>query len=119
MFGSILKDTVNNVKGAHAAILMGFDGIPVDMYTGGEDSDSDIEAIGMEFSVLLKEIQSAAQQLEAGNANEITVRTEKLSTIMRVLNDEYFLAIAVDANGNLGKARYLLRMAVPKLLEAL
>lgn len=117
MFGSILKDTVNNVKGAHAAILMGFDGIPVDAYTG--NSTSDIETIGMEFSVLLREIQSAAVQLEAGNANEITIRTEKFSTILRILNDEYFLAITVDSDGNLGKARYLLRMAVPKLLAVL
>ena len=117
MFGSILQDTVENVKGAHAAILMGFDGIPVDAYTG--NADSDIESIGMEFSVLIKEIQSAAQQLEAGRANEITIRTEKFSTILRILNDEYFLAIAVGADGNLGKARYLLRMAVPKLLEVL
>lgn len=117
MFGSILKETVNSVKGARAAILMGFDGIPVDAYTG--DSNSDIESIGMEFSVLLKEVQSAAHQLEAGAANEITIRTEKFSTILRILNDEYFLAIAVSADGNLGKARYLLRMAVPKLLEVL
>ena len=117
MFGSILKDTVDNVKGAHAAILMGFDGIPVDAYTG--DSDSDIESIGMEFSVLIKEVQSAAEQLEAGAADEITIRTEKFSTILRVLNDEYFLAISVGADGNLGKARYLLRMAVPRLLAAL
>ena len=117
MFGTILKDTVENVKGARAAILMGFDGIPVDAYTG--DTDSDIESIGMEFSVLIKEVQSAAQQLEAGRTDEITIRTEKFSTILRILNDEYFLAISVDANGNLGKARYLLRMAVPKLLETL
>ncbi|MBN2340872.1 MAG: roadblock/LC7 domain-containing protein [Deltaproteobacteria bacterium] len=117
MFGSILEETVTSVKGARAAILMGFDGIPVDAYTA--DSDSDIESIGMEFSVLLKEVQNAAAQLEAGSANEITIRTEKFSTILRILNDEYFMAIAVAANGNLGKARYLLRMAGPKLLEVL
>lgn len=117
MFGTILEDAVKSVKGAHAAILMGFDGIPVDAYTG--DSDSDIESIGMEFSVLLKEVQNAAEQLEAGSANEITIRTEKFSTILRILNDEYFLAVAVAADGNLGKARYRLRMAVPQLLEIL
>lgn len=117
MFGSILEETVKGVKGAHAAILMGFDGIPVDAYTGNPDSD--IESIGMEFSVLLKEVKNAAQQLEAGDANEITIRTEKFSTILRILNEDYFLAIAVASDGNLGKARYLLRMAVPKLLEVL
>jgi hypothetical protein len=40
-------------------------------------------------------------------------------TLMRLINDEYFVALAIEPTGNLGKARFLLRMQVGKLLENL
>ena len=113
MFGSKLEEAVRAIKGGHSAILMGFDGIPVDMFTTNEDVD--IETVGMEFSVLLKEVRKAAEMLDAGDAEELTVRTDKLVTVLRIINDEYFVSIALDPGGNLGKARYLLRVLAPQL----
>jgi predicted regulator of Ras-like GTPase activity (Roadblock/LC7/MglB family) len=112
MFGTKLEETVKGVAGGKAAIVMGFDGIPVDQFTA--DVDQDIETLGMEFSVLLKEVRKAAELLDAGVAQELTVRTEKLSTILRVINDEYFVALAIAPDGNLGKGRYLLRVIAPE-----
>jgi predicted regulator of Ras-like GTPase activity (Roadblock/LC7/MglB family) len=117
MFSNKLEETVKSVAGGKAAILMGFDGIPVEQYTG--ESGEDIETIGMEFSVLLKEVRKAAEMLDAGAAQELTVRTEKMSTILRVVNDEYFVALALAAGGNLGKARYLLRVIAPEFSREL
>jgi predicted regulator of Ras-like GTPase activity (Roadblock/LC7/MglB family) len=117
MFGTKLEDAVKDVSGGQAAILMGFDGIPVDMYTG--ESQLDIETVGMEFSVLLKEVRKAAEMLDAGAAEEVMVRTEQMSTVLRVVNEEYFLAMAVSAGGNLGKARYLLRLLAPEMRREL
>jgi predicted regulator of Ras-like GTPase activity (Roadblock/LC7/MglB family) len=117
MFGTKLEETVKNVTGGKAAILMGFDGIPVDQFTA--DEDQDIETLGMEFSVLLKEVRKAAEMLDAGAAEELTVRTEKLSTILRVVSDEYFVALALTPDGNLGKARYLLRIIAPEFKREL
>jgi len=117
MFGTKLEDTVKGVSGGRAAILMGFDGIPVDMYTG--ESTLDIETVGMEFSVLLKEVRKAAEMLDSGAAEEVMVRTEQMSTVLRVVNDEYFLAMALDRLGNIGKARYLLRVLAPEMRREL
>jgi len=117
MFGQKLEEAVKDVSGGRAAILMGFDGIPVDMYTG--ETELDIETVGMEFSVLLKEVRKAAEMLEAGSTEEVTVRTEQMATVLRVINDEYFLALALDTMGNLGKARYLLRLLAPELRREL
>ncbi len=111
MFGKKLEETVDGVAGGTAAIVMGFDGIPVDAFS--KSPETDMETIGMEFSVLLKEVRKAAEMLDAGSAEELTVRTEKMSTILRIINDEYFVAIALAPDGNVGKARYLLRMLVP------
>ncbi len=112
MFGTKLEDAVNGVAGGQAAILMGFDGIQVDSF--GLDEQLDIETVGMEFSVVLKEVRKAAELLEAGSAEEMTVRTNKMTTVMRVVNKEYFLALALNADGNLGKARYVLRVLAPE-----
>lgn len=117
MFSAKLEDAVTKVSGGHAAILMGFDGIPVDSFT--QNPEADIETIGMEFSVLLNEVRKAAELLDAGTARELTVRTDKMSTILRIINDEYFVAIALGADGNLGKARYLLRLLAPEFAEEL
>ena len=40
-------------------------------------------------------------------------------TLIRVLNDNYFVALTMDPDGNFGKGRFLLRVTAPKLLEEL
>jgi predicted regulator of Ras-like GTPase activity (Roadblock/LC7/MglB family) len=117
MFKDRLKNAVDNVQGGEAVILMGFDGIPVDSYEAG--TGLDIETVGMEFSVVLKEVRKAADMLESGQANEMTVRTDKLAAVLRVVNDGYFLAMALSPEGNVGKAKYLLRVLGPDLSEDL
>jgi hypothetical protein len=42
-----------------------------------------------------------------------------MTTLIRLLNDEYFVVVALQPSGNIGKARYLLRISAPKLLEKL
>ncbi|MFT5358330.1 MAG: putative regulator of Ras-like GTPase activity (Roadblock/LC7/MglB family) [Polyangiales bacterium] len=118
MFKEILKDVVDNTEGGVASLLMGFDGIPVDQYVR-EGEGFDVETVGMEYSVILKNIRNAAQMLEAGDAQEVSVQAERVTTVIRLLNDEYFLAIALRPSGNLGKARFLLRTRGTKLLSDL
>ena len=115
MFSDILGKAVDRVHGAEAAILMGFDGILVDMFNGKEIFD--IESMGMEFSVLLREVRNAAELLNAGEASEMTIRTDKLLAVLRVVNTEYFVAMALTPDGNIGKARYVLRTLAPNILN--
>ncbi len=120
MFREVLQDVVERTEGGVAGLLMGFDGIPVDAYV--RDSGGlpvDVETVGMEYSVILKDIRKAAELLEAGLANEISIQAEKLTTVIRVLNDEYFVAVTLRPDGNYGKARFLLRTAGSKLLSEL
>ena len=118
MFKEILKDVVDNTEGGVASLLMGFDGIPVDQYVR-EGEGFDVESVGMEYSVILKNIRNAAEMLEAGDAREVSVQAERVTTVIRLLNDEYFVAIALRPSGNLGKARFLLRTRGTKLLSDL
>jgi predicted regulator of Ras-like GTPase activity (Roadblock/LC7/MglB family) len=117
MFGDILGNAVSTVQGANAAVLMGFDGILVDLFNGKEGESVDIESMGMEFSVLLREVRNASELLNAGAANELTIRTDRLLAVLRVINDEYFVAMALSPEGNIGKARYVLRTMAPKIIS--
>jgi hypothetical protein len=42
-----------------------------------------------------------------------------MSTLIRVINDNYFVAVTLSPDGNLGKARFLLRLAAPRLRDEL
>ena len=47
--------------------------------------------------------------LDAGDAREVAIKTERMTTVIRLINEEYFVAIAIKPSGNVGKARFLLR----------
>jgi predicted regulator of Ras-like GTPase activity (Roadblock/LC7/MglB family) len=118
MFQAVLKEVVDGTEGGLATLLMDFEGIAVDSYTK-PGSPFDITTIGAEFSVVLKSIQRAAQMLEAGETAEVAIQAEKVVTLIRVVNSTYFVAFSMAPDGNLGKARYMLRTRVPLLLKEL
>lgn len=116
MFQEVLKDVVDRTEGGIAGLVMGFDGITVDSYVDPEAAGSfEVETVGMEYSVILKEIRKAAEMLDAGSAREVAIQAERLTTVIRLINDEYFVALAIKPDGNYGKARFLLRTSASKL----
>jgi len=118
MFHAHLKRLVDGTEGGLAGLLMGFDGIAVETYTV-ESSPSgpapDINTIGMEFSFILGQVRKATEILEVGGVQEVTIRAERMTILIRVVSHEYFVALAIRAEGNFGKGRYLLRVVTPKL----
>ena len=119
MFQDLLKDVVSRTEGGLAALVMGLDGISVDAFIAEGDAPVEVENVGMEYSVILKEIKRAAELLDAGSAREVSIQAEKMTTVIRMINDDYFVAIALRPDGNYGKARFLLRMNAPKLASEL
>src|SRR5262245_63921409 len=118
MFKEALQSVVDGTDGGLAGLLMDFEGIAVESYAK-EESPLDVEAVGAEVSVLVKAIQRATEMLDAGETKEVAFRSEKMATLVRVLNANYFIALALAPEGNLGKARFLLRTAAPKLAAEL
>jgi predicted regulator of Ras-like GTPase activity (Roadblock/LC7/MglB family) len=120
MFQEILKNVVDRTEGGIAGLVMGNDGITVDSYIRDDtDVALEVETIGMEYSVILKEIRKAAEMLDAGQAREVTIQAERLTTVIRFINDEYFVALAMKADGNYGKGRFLLRTSAAQLAQDL
>lgn len=118
MFREMLQDLVERTDGATAGLLMASDGIAIDQYSKVE-GPFDVESVGMEYTVVLKGMQRAAEMLDTGATNEMSVKTERLTTVIRLLTDEYFVALTLEPGGNVGKARYLLRVNAPELIENL
>jgi predicted regulator of Ras-like GTPase activity (Roadblock/LC7/MglB family) len=118
MFKDQLRDIVDKTDGGIASLLMDSSGIALESYSR-DDAPFDITTIGVEFSVVVGSIKRATAMLEAGSAHEVSIGTDKMITLIRMLSDTYFLALALRPDGNLGKGRFLMRTAAPKLLADL
>ena len=112
-FRSILRSIVEECGGGLGAVLMGADGIPIEEYVIDRIPEGplaeDIGSAGVEFSRILDEIRKAADALGGGAVNETVVSLARMSLVFRPIDGETFLALVLAADGNLGKARYLIR----------
>ncbi len=114
----ILKDIVENVSGGVGAVVMGYDGIPIDEYVINEAS-FDIPLLAVEYATVMKEIKRTVDVLKIGEMEEISINTNCLRAVIRVIDEELFVVLAVGSEGNYGKGRYLLKLKAPKLREYL
>jgi predicted regulator of Ras-like GTPase activity (Roadblock/LC7/MglB family) len=115
-FRESIEKLLNGIEGAVSCALMGFDGITVDISSkeaaaGGPD----IQTLSMEFAHLIAQARRTLESVDAGALEEFTLRTDKMTLVVRLLTPEYFLACAILPTGNLGKARYLMRLSAPAL----
>lgn len=114
-----LQKIVDSTPGARAAILMGFDGIAVAQYTTPEAEDFDIEIMATELSVRFMELRTAASSLEMGKLSDIAIQAEYGTVLVRVLSDEYFVAVLLERAGHFGKGRWVLRSTARALVSEL
>ncbi len=114
-----LESVVTQVDGAIACSVMGFDGIAVETYQAPQSADlaSSIELTSawIEYGNALSQLKSGAELLKTGQVSEVSVNTEKVITLMRMVTPEYFVVLGLKPEGNYGKGRYVLRVTAPKL----
>ncbi|MBM4376594.1 MAG: hypothetical protein FJ095_16040 [Deltaproteobacteria bacterium] len=118
MFQALLQDLVESTEGGLASIVMDLDGITLESYTRSGES-VDIKTIGIELTLVLRSAHQAATMLELGAAEELSFATNALTIVVRMMTASYFVAIALESGGNLGRARYLLRAHMPEFVGEL
>ena len=112
-FSEALKETVEKVDGAVAAMIIASDGIPVDEYVSAKLID--LTGLGAEASAMIRDIGYAAENLGLGEAREFSIISDMCGIIMRKINNDYYLALVIKPEGNYGKGRFVLKNMVPKI----
>ncbi len=116
MFNEEIQAVVSRMDGlAIGCILMDREGITLAKVGKDPDPSMDAETLGMEYSVMLKSAKKTADMVNAGAVNELFVRNEKFTTLIFIVNEEYFIALFVKPGGNMGKGRLLLRAAASRV----
>jgi len=114
-----LESVVTQVDGAVACSVMGFDGIAVETFQAPQAADFasqvELSSAWVEYGNALSQLKTGAELLKAGAVAEVSINTEKLVTLMRMVTPEYFVVLALKPEGNYGKGRYVLRITAPKL----
>src|SRR5258706_7553528 len=105
MFKEAIRDVVEGTDGGLAGILMDFEGIAVDSYVKGDLFD--INAVGAEYSVILKSIQRATESLEAGGPRRVADQSAKGTTLLRNTNAQDLLPLTLSPHRHLGHGRQL------------
>ena len=122
-FASILQEIVDECGGGLAAALMGADGIPIEQVeTSGEPRESlkdGVDVLGVEFGRILDEIGKASDSVGGGVLEEVSVRLANFWVLMRVVDEETYLVLAIEPDGNAGKARFLMRRQLMALRDEL
>jgi predicted regulator of Ras-like GTPase activity (Roadblock/LC7/MglB family) len=120
-FAEILSRIVDGTPGALAGAIMGRDGIPVEEYERVRGR-VDLTAVAVEFERVLDQASKVAGALfgrDQGGLEEVVLATRSQQLLFYYIDDEYFLVIALERTGSLGKARYLIRSVLQSLQEEL
>lgn len=115
-----LQAIVNGLPGALVATLMGSDGIQVESYEAtalATEEGLDVSSLMVEFSSTMSQVHRTGELFAAGKLTELLIRSERLTTLLRPLTSEYFVAVAMKPVGSPGKGRYLLRVHGAKLVD--
>lgn len=112
-FSDVLKEAVDKVDGAVAAMILASDGIPVQEYV--IEKLIDLTGLGAEASAMIRDVGYAAENLGLGQAREFSIVSDTCGIIMRKITDEYYLSLVIKPEGNYGKGRYVLKTMIPKI----
>lgn len=108
-FREALAQLVDGTPGARAAVIMGSDGIAVEEYHAG-DPPIDLATTAVECQRILEEARKVVGLLgdSGGDLEQLMLQTGDHQLLFHPIDDEYFLVLALNRGGFLGKARYLL-----------
>lgn len=114
----ILAGITRRVEGCRAVVVMASDGIPIDEVVVDREG-LDLQLLTVEYASILKEVKRVMELLKVGSTQELCVTSDRVLILVRVLSEDLFVIQLLDRDGNLGKGRYLLRMAAEELLREL
>jgi predicted regulator of Ras-like GTPase activity (Roadblock/LC7/MglB family) len=118
-FEDTLKKMIQDCPGVVGIALMGSDGIPISQAhvasAPADEADEEVTSAGVEFGRLLDEMRKSSDAIGGGRLEESFVGLDHAWLLFRVVDSEFFLISVLRPQGNLGKARYLMRRHLSEL----
>jgi predicted regulator of Ras-like GTPase activity (Roadblock/LC7/MglB family) len=121
-FAAILRTLVAEAGGAIAAVLLGRDGIPIEQVEVerlGDEEGERIANASAELGRIFEEIRKASDSFGGGRALETVVQLERFWLLLRPVDEDAHLLLVLAPEGNVGKARFLMRRHLAALREQL
>jgi predicted regulator of Ras-like GTPase activity (Roadblock/LC7/MglB family) len=115
MFKEALAEIIHSTEGATGALIMGMDGIAVERVFLPEGSDANMDVAAAEVTSLVRSALRAGQNTGLGSLQELVVNFDRVRILARMFSSEYFVVLALKADGNLGRGRFELRKAELRL----
>ena len=115
MFKEMLQAIIERTEGSLGALIMGTDGIAVEKILGDAGAEANLDVAAAEFTSLVRSAQRAGADTGLGGLRELIVSLEGAVMVMRLLSKDYFVVLALNSHGNLGRARFEVRKAELKL----
>ena len=117
MFKELLESIIERTEGSLGALIMGTDGIAVEKVLGEAGMDANLDVAAAEFTSLVRSAQRAGTDTGLGGLRELVISLEGATMLMRLLSRDYFVVLAMNSQGNLGRGRFELRKAELKLAK--
>jgi predicted regulator of Ras-like GTPase activity (Roadblock/LC7/MglB family) len=114
-FESVLQSIVDECGGGWSAALMGLDGISITEVSASRGPDvndplgGDVTNAGIEFGRIIADMTKATDSLGTGSVREVMISLDRMNLVFHTVDDDLVLVLALSPDGNLGKARYLIR----------
>ncbi len=113
----IIQETLESVEGASGVGLIGMDGMVIDR--AARDNAFAIAETGAGYSGILKNFHKSSMNFGFGATTEALLATDKLILLLAAVGKDYFLALHLQPDGNLGRARLELKKAAFKIEKEL
>ena len=117
MFKDMLESIIERTEGSLGALIMGTDGIAVEKVLGEAGAEANLDVAAAEFTSLVRSAQRAGTDTGLGGLRELIISLESAVMVMRLLTKDYFVVLALNTEGNIGRARFELRKAELKLAK--
>jgi predicted regulator of Ras-like GTPase activity (Roadblock/LC7/MglB family) len=117
MFKDILGEVLERTEGSLGALIMGTDGIAVEKVLGEAGIEANLDVAAAEFTSTVRGAQRGGTDTGLGDLREMVVSLESAIFVMRLLNKDYFVVLALSPVCNLGRGRFELRKAELKLAK--
>ena len=111
MFKEALQAIVEKTDGSLGALIMGADGLSVEKFFSEEGVAENLDVAAAEFTSLVRSARRSGKDLDLGELRELVVALGRVTFLMRLFNQDYFVVLAIKPEGNLGRGRYELRKA--------